>query len=131
MATPTAISNRTPLHRTAVVGPNGFAGGLALDWANGQALALTGVSAASAAFDATNDRIVMVSVGGASSVGGCWISVGPAPVAAAGAGSQWIAQSAGPVPVYVPAGMLIAGVQGATGGTLSMIPALIAGTAGT
>jgi len=89
-------------------------------------MTLSGSSGQSTAFDATNDRIVACSVGGASTVGGCWVTVGTNPTAAASAGSMWIGQSSGPVPVYVPAGMLIAGVQGQTAGTLSMIPALLA-----
>lgn len=101
---------------------------MALDWANGQAIALGAGSQQSAAFDTVNDRIVAVSVGGASTVVGCWIAVGTNPTASAGAGSMWVAQAGGPVSVYVPAGMLIAGIQGATAGTLSMIPALLAGS---
>lgn len=128
MALSTVVSNGRPQHRGAKLGPDAHQGALALDWANGLAMALTAVSAQSAAFDTANDRVVMVSVGGASTVVGCWINVGVAPTASAGAGSQWISQSAAPVPVYVPAGMLIAGVQGATGGTLSMIPALLTGS---
>lgn len=103
-----------------------FQGCVALDWANGQAIAtLTGSSQNSVAFDAINDRVVLVSVGGGSAVGGAWISVGTSPIASAGAGSMWIPQQNEPVPIYVPAGMLIAAIQGQTGGTLSMIPALL------
>ena len=98
---------------------------MALDWANGQAIALGAGSAQSAAFDATNDRVVICSVGGASTVVGAWIAVGTNPIASAGAGSMWIPQQT-PVPVYVTAGLLIAGIQGAAGGTLSMVPALLA-----
>lgn len=132
MAVSTVISNPRPSHRTARVSQDGaFQGTLALDWANGQILTLTGTSQQSAAFDATNDRIVMVSVGGASTVVGGWIMVGTAPSAGTGVtpstGAQWISQNAPPVAVYVPAGMLIAGLQGANAGSLSMIPALLAG----
>jgi hypothetical protein len=128
MALSTVVSSGRPQHRGAKLGPDAHQGALALDWLNGQAMALTGVTASSSAFDAANDRVVLVSVGGASTVVGCWINVGTSPSASAGAGSQWISQNAPPVPVYVPAGMLIAGVQGATGGTLSMIPALLTGS---
>lgn len=126
MATSTVISGARPTHRVARVSSEGFQGCLALDWANGQAVTLSGTHAESAAFDALNDRVVMVSVGGASTVGGAWITVGTAPVATAGAGSMWVPQSNEAVPVYVPAGMLISGLQGQTAGTLSMIPALLA-----
>jgi hypothetical protein len=127
MALSTVISNARPAHRTARVAQDGaFQGALALDWANGQSIALSASSQQSTAFDATNDRIVMVSVGGASTVQGAWITVAAVPVAAAGAGSMWVSSAGPPVPVYVPAGMLIAGLQGATGGTLSLIPALLA-----
>src|SRR5712664_3195709 len=121
----TAVSNLAARHRAASLA-NGdqYQGALALDWANGQAISLSGSSQQSAAFDTTFDRVVLCSVGGASTVVGCWIAVGTNPVASAGAGSMWIAQSALPTPVYVPAGMLIAGLQGATAGTLSVIPAL-------
>lgn len=128
MAVSTVISGGRPSHRTAKVSADGFQGTVAKDFANGQAIALSASSQQSTAFDATNDRIVMVSVGGASTVLGAWISVGTNPTASAGAGSEWISQSAPPVPVYVPAGMVIAGLQGATGGTLAMIPALLAGS---
>lgn len=132
MAASTVISNARPSHRTARVSQDGaFQGGLALDWANGQLITLTGTSQQSTAFDTANDRIVMVSVGGASTVVGGWISVGTNPSAGSGvtpsAGAQWVSQNAPPVPVYVPAGMLIAGLQGANAGSLSMIPALLAG----
>ncbi len=126
MALSTVVSGPRPQHRTARLGDNPHPA-LALDWANGLAIALGAGSAQSAAFDTVNDRVVLVSVGGASTVVGCWISVGANPTASAGAGSMWISQAAEPTPVYVPAGMLIAGVQGATGGTLSMIPALLTG----
>lgn len=129
MAVSTAISGARSQHRTARVNLDGaFQGALAVDWANGQAIALSGSSQATTnVFDAANDLIVMCSVGGASTVVGCWINVAVTPTATAGAGSMWIAENAAPVPVYVPAGMKIAGLQGATGGTLSMIPALLAG----
>ena len=125
MAVSTAISSFRPRHRAARLSVESFQGCLALDWANGAAITLTGSSQQSAAFDASNDRIVWCSVGGASTVGGCWIAVGTSPTASAGAGSMWLPQGE-PLPVYVPAGMLIAGIQGQTGGVLSMIPALIA-----
>jgi hypothetical protein len=129
MALSTVMSGPRPMHRSAKLGPDGHPAGLALDWANGQAIALTGASQQSLAFDTVNDRLVMASVGGASTVGGCWIAVGVNPTASGTlAGSQWVSQSAPPVPIYVPAGMLIAGVQGQTGGTLSMIPALLSGS---
>lgn len=128
MADSTVISAARPQHRTARISGAGFQGALALDWANGQAFALGAGSAKSTVFDANNDRVVSVSVGGASTVVGAWITVGANPVAAAAAGSMWIGQSGGEVNIYVPAGMLIAAVQGATGGTLSMIPALLAGS---
>jgi len=124
MALSTPISGSRPRLRSARVPHEAFQGCVALDWANGQALVLTGTSGQSTAFDAVNDRIVLCSVGGASTVGGCWVAVGTNPIASAGAGSMWISQQKG-VAVYVPAGMLIAGVQGQTGGTLSLIPALI------
>jgi hypothetical protein len=129
MAASTVISSPRPSHRTARVSQDGaFQGALALDFANGQAVTLSGTSApVTNAFDASNDRIVMCSVGGASTVVGCWITVDTIPVATAGAGSMWIPQGGPPVPVYVPANMKIAGIQGAAGGTLSMIPALLAG----
>jgi hypothetical protein len=127
MATPTVIAGGRTNHRAARVTADAYQGALALDWANAQAIAtLSGSSQASAVFDATNDRIVYVSVGGAASVVGCWISVGAAPTASAAAGSMWIAQGAAPVPIFVPYNNKIAGLQGATAGTLSMIPALIA-----
>jgi hypothetical protein len=125
MALSTAVSAVRPPHRTARLGDNAYGGALALDWANGQALTLGASSVQSTAFDTANDRIVMVSVGGGSGVVGAWIAVGANPTATAGAGNMWIPQQNGPVPVYVPAGMLIAGLQGATAGTLSLIPALI------
>jgi hypothetical protein len=125
MATPTAVAAARPAHRTARLADNAFTGALALDWANAQALALGSASVQSATFDPVNDRIVMVSVGGASTVLGAWIAVGANPTAAAAAGSMWIAQGAAPVPVYVPAGMLVAGLQGATAGTLALVPALL------
>lgn len=127
MATPTAISNARPIHRAARLGDAAFPGTLALDWANGQAVSLSGSSAQSAVFDSANDRIVYASVGGASTVLGCWITVGANPTAAASAGSMWLAQGAGPVPIYVPAGLLVAALQGATAGTLSLVPALVTG----
>lgn len=126
MAASTAVSSQRPPHTSARLGDNAHQMP-ALDWANGQAIALGAVSVQSVAFDANNDRLVYVSVGGASTVVGAWISVGVNPTATAGAGSLWIPQGNGPVPIYVPAGMLIAGIQGAAAGTLSMIPALIAG----
>jgi hypothetical protein len=126
VALSTVISGGRPSHRTARAALESFQGALALDWANGQAIACSASSQQSTAFDATNDRIVMCSVGGASSAGGCWISVGTNPTASAGAGSMWIAQASAPTPVYVPAAALIAAVQGQTSGTLSMIPALLA-----
>ena len=128
MVASTVVSGARPNHRTARVSSDSLQAAVALDWANGQAIALGAGSQQSAAFDANNDRVVDVSVGGASTVVGCWINVGTNPTASAGAGSKWIAQAGGPVSVYVPAGMLIAGIQGATGGTLSMIPALLSGT---
>ncbi len=127
MAASTVISGARTGHRAARISMDGFQGALALDWANGEAIALSGVSQQSAVFDANNDLIVALSVGGASTVGGCWVSVGTNPTATAGAGSMWIGQSGGQAYVYVPKGMLIAAIQGATGGTLSMIPALLAG----
>jgi hypothetical protein len=129
MAVSTVIAGSRPQHLIARAGDSPSPGrGLALDWANGQAIALSGASAQSTAFDTVYARTVMVSVGGASTVGGCWISVGTNPTASGTvAGSQWISQSAEPVPVYVGPGMLIAGVQGGTAGTLSMIPALLSG----
>lgn len=130
MATPTVVSNARTTHRAAKVSADAHQGTLALDWANGQSILLTGSSQQSTVFDAANDRVVFCSVGGASTVGGCWISVGTNPSASPAAGSQWISQTAEPVPVYVPAGMVIAGRQGQTAGFLSMIPALIAGNGG-
>lgn len=127
MAASTAISGMRPGHRTARISGDGFPGALALDWANGQAIALSVFSQTSAVFDAAADRVVLVSVGGASTVVGCWISVGSAPTASAGAGSMWVAQASDAMAIYVPAGMVIAGLQGTTGGTLSMVPALLAG----
>ena len=128
MALSTVVSNARPQHRAARISEDGFPGALALDWANGQVIALGAGNVQSSAFDATNDRIVFCSVGGASTVVGCWVTVGTAPVASVGAGSMWVGQSGGPLPVYVPAGMLIGAVQGATAGTLSMIPALLTGS---
>jgi hypothetical protein len=125
MATPTVISGTRPRVRTAHASLETYAGSVALDWANAQAISLSGSSVQSSAFDASNDRIVLCSVGGASTVGGCWIAVGTSPVAAAAAGSMWLSQNSNPQPVYVPAGDLIAALQGQTGGTLSMVPALI------
>lgn len=128
MAAATVIAAGRSQHRAARLATDAFQGALALDWANGQAIVtLSGSSQQSSVFDTINDRIVYVSVGGASSVVGCWIAVGTNPIAAASAGSMWVAQAAGPVPIYVPVGMKIAGLQGATAGTLSMVPALIAG----
>lgn len=127
MAVSTAVSGARPQHRAASLSGLPMTSGLALDWANGQAIALTGVSAQSAAFDTKNDRVVYVSVGGGSTVGGCWISVGPNPTAAAAAGAMWISQGGEPFPLYVPAGMLIAAVQGASAGVLTMLPALLTG----
>lgn len=127
MALSTVISSARPRHRAARLSMESFQGTLALDWANGQAIAtLTGSSQNSAAFDTANDRVVFCSVGGAATVTGAWISVGTSPTATAGAGSMWVPQQNEPVPVYVPAGMLIAAIQGVGGGTLSMIPALLA-----
>src|SRR6266702_3788070 len=131
MAVSTAIPGPRAKHRAALVGDNAFQGAVALDWANGQVIALTGSSQQSTVFDSVLDRIVMVAVGGASTVGGGFITVGPAATATASAtaaGSEWIAQAANPQPIYVPAGMVIAGIQGQTGGTLSMIPALASGS---
>lgn len=131
MATSTVISGARTSHRAARTDLDAFQGTLALDWANGQAVSLSGTSAQSNVFDSKNDRIVFASVGGASTVVGCWISVGTNPTASAGAGSMWVSQDGPPVPIYVPAGMLVAGLQGASAGTLSLIPALIAATTGT
>jgi len=127
MAASTVISGPRPSARTARVGfGDAFQGTLALDWNNGLAVTLGVSSVQSAVVDANNDRIVMASVGGASTVIGGWIAVGTNPTASAGAGSMWISQTSPPVPVYVPAGMRVAGLQGAAAGTLSLIPALIA-----
>lgn len=125
MAASTAVSGARPKHRTARLGDNGFPHALALDWANGQAIALSGASAQSAVFDAANDRVVMVSVYSANAVAGeALIAVGLNPTATNGAGSMAVSA---PVAIYVPAGMLIAGLQGPSGSTLLMIPALLAG----
>ena len=53
-----------------------FQGCVALDFANGQAIALSGSNQQSAAFDASNDRVVMCSVGGASTVVGVALRCG-------------------------------------------------------
>jgi hypothetical protein len=125
MALSTVVSGIRPRHRTARVAAESYQGMLALDWANGQAISLAAGNAQSSVFDTSNDRIVMCSVGGASTVGGCWITVAVNPTATAGAGSMWIPQSE-PVPIYVPAGMKVGAIQGQTGGTLALIPALLA-----
>jgi hypothetical protein len=128
MAASTVIAPGRTQHRAARLAHDAFQGALALDWANGQAIApISGTSQQSSVFDASNDRIVYVSVGGAATVLGAWIAVGSDPTAAVAAGSMWIAQQAAPVPVYVPKGMKIAGLQGGAAGTLSMVPALVAG----
>jgi hypothetical protein len=127
MATPTPINGGRTQHRAARLATDAFQGALALDWANGQAISLSGSSQQSDVFDTVNDRIVYVSVGGAATVLGTWIAVGPSPTAAASAGALWIAQGSGPVPIYVPAGMVIAALQGGSAGVLSMVAALVAG----
>lgn len=128
MAAATVISGRSTPHHSAQLSRDSFPGALALDWANGQAIApISGTSQQSAVFSTVWDRVVYCSVGGASTVVGCWITVGTDPTAAVAAGSLWIPATAPPVPIYVPAGMKIAAIQGATAGTLTMVPALIKG----
>lgn len=125
MAVSTAVSNPRPHHRSARLGDNAHHA-LALDWANGQSIALSGSSQQSDVFDDVNDCIVMLSVGAASAVlGEAFISVGANPTASATvAGSLAISA---PIEIYVPAGMVIAAIQGSSGTTLFMIPALFTG----
>lgn len=122
MATPTTCSAARPQIRTARGGDNPTPFGPALDWANGQVVAVGAASVASAAFDTTNDRIVMVGVTSTT-----WITVGTAPVATKGAGSIPINAGALPTPVYVPTGMAIAVLQDSAGGNAGMVPALLTG----
>jgi hypothetical protein len=120
MATPTATAAVRPAHRTARVAENAFSAALALDFANGQVITTgAGSSAASTVFDATNDRVVMVSTDVLA-----WITVGVSPVAVtAGAGNLVIPAAVVAQPIYVPAGMAIAAI-GATA-HVSCIPALL------
>lgn len=122
MATPTAISNDRPRVRTPVTVGSGPATGttLALDWANGQLVASSGTSAASAVFDANNDRIVEVATSAA-----IYYIVGPStPTASKAAGNQYLA-AGGSRLVYVPLNNKIAVIQDSAGGNVMMVPALI------
>lgn len=124
MATSTAVSANRPQIRTARGGDNPTPFGPALDWANGQNVAVGGASVVSAAFDANNDRIVMVGVTSTT-----WLTVGTVAAATAakgGAGSIPIGVGA-PVPIYVPAGLAIAVIQDSAAGNAAMVPALMTG----
>lgn len=119
----TQISGR-PQHRAPRLGDNPMPDCLALDWVNGQAFDTTASSQASTVFDASNDRCVLVSCSG-----GAFITVGPVgtTVPGSGAGTLNIPISA-VVPIYVPAGYIIAAIQGASGALLTMVPALLTGS---
>ncbi len=121
MATPTSISGTRPQVRTAVTVSGYSVPVVALDWANGQAIAIAGTSAASAVFDANNDRVIE-----ACSSTDCWITVGTAPTAvAATAGNSFLA--AGSLRyIYLPAGFKFAAIQSSASGSIALIPALIA-----
>lgn len=123
MAASTAIALGRTQHRTAKAGPDSLPLAVALDWANGQSIATSAVSAVGAVFDASNDRIVMVSCNA-----NVWITVGTVAAAAAtkGAGSLFIPLNSPPVPIYVPAGLTIAALQDSAAGVLALIPALVA-----
>jgi len=120
MATPTTISGTRPQVRTAVTVSLQDVPVIALDWANGQVVAIAGTSAASAIFDATNDRIVE-----ACSSTDCWITIAASPTAAVAAGSTFLA--AGSLRyIYVPANGKVAAIQSTAAGSIALIPALIA-----
>ncbi len=127
MATSSVISALRPQHRAARLDyATPFQEGLALDWNNGQ---FTG-GGSSIAFDSARDVVVMVTAGGGASCLGFWITVGaPGVSASAGAGSMWIGANQKPAGIYVPATQIINGLQGGSGGFLSMIPALTASNA--
>lgn len=91
----------------------------ALDYANGQAVAVGASSAASTVFDANFDRVVSL-----SSSTACWYQIGATPTAIAGAGSEYLPAGIPPHLVYVGAGNKIAVIQASAGGTISMVPAL-------
>lgn len=119
MATSTAISNDRPRVRVPVTVEKPGIPVPALDWANGQAVAVATPSAQSSVFDAINDRIVEV-----SSNTDCWYSVGTNPTATKGAGSQFCAKGALRY-VYVPFNNKMAFLQDAASGEAAAIPALI------
>lgn len=120
MATPTSISAARPTVRCPV-GQNGVpVPCIALDFANGQEVAVGAASAASAVFDASNDRVVEMCADTDT-----WYTVGASPTASIGAGSQFL--PAGTVRyVYVGAGNAIAVIQASAAGHCGMIPSLVA-----
>jgi hypothetical protein len=126
MATPTTISSQPAVVRTVLgvsVGrtlPPVTVPVPALDFANGQAVAAGAASAASAAFDAANDRLVEL-----CSSTDAYYTVAASPTAvAATAGNQLL--PAGTVRyVYVGMGNKIAVIQSTASGTVQMVPAIL------
>jgi len=123
VAAATAIGGGRPQHRTPRGGDNPIGLAVALDWANGQVVAVGAGSAPGATFDASNDRLVSLSVSTNT-----WYTVGPTATATAtkqAATSEFIASGAQRW-VYVPAGMTIAVIQDTAGGFASMVAGLTA-----
>jgi len=90
-----------------------------LNWAAGQYVTFTAVSAQSAAIAA---RVVLVSADA-----NCWIAAGTNPSASAGAGSVFVSASAPPFLLAIQPSWKIAVVQATAGGHLSIMPGVYPG----
>lgn len=85
------------------------------DWADGQAVAISGTTAPSTAIAA--DEVLL------SSTTNVWITVASAPVATKGAASLYLAAGV-PLHIQIIPGQKVAGIQDSAAGTLTIIPVL-------